>query len=290
MIDAYDVLGLNFDAHSDEIKKAFRRLSLQHHPDKVQAKSAGGAAATEKKFMEIKAAHDILQDANRRKSYDAFGFDFGDDCPENEVWTIGITTLVSPMGMFIVKTAVALVVRALASLTAVKLCVLVPGLGAIFLYYKRIVVRGCDLRSPALQPLRINFGVIWSLAVMHWAWPLLFDAACVFYLASEVSGVDVLVAGTKMFAGTSAVCLLFARLARGWWLWLFAFEVVLLFLALFSCGVASGTLRLYIDNFKERNGESIQKKRIHLRVERKKLYDEVERLRQQLFQPTTIVR
>jgi len=280
MVDAYDVLGVSFDAGPDDVKKAYRRLSLQHHPDKVQAKSAGDA---EKKFMEIKAAYDILQDSDRRRAYDAFGFDFGQERPEKEVWSIGITTIVSPMGTFMVKTAVALLVRALAELTPVKLGVVLVGMGVLVLYYKKIIVRGFDMRSPALAPMRINFGVIWSLTVLHWAWPLLFDAACVFYLASEVSGVDVLVRGTKIFAGAGAGCLLFARLVRGWWLWLFALEAVLLGLALFSCGVASGTLRLYIDSTKEQHGEKIRKQRSRLRAERQRLSDEADSLRQQVW-------
>merc|ERR1712216_22017 len=113
----------------------------------------------------------------------------------------------------------------------------------------------------------INFSVIWSLAVVHCAWPLLFDASCVFYLVSEVSGVDVLVQGTAIFVGASAGCLLVARLVRGWWLWLLTVEVVLLVLVLVSWRVVAVTLQLYVESVKSQHGEHIHNKRKQLRME-----------------------
>lgn len=288
MIDAYDVLGIDFHAEADDVKKAFRRLSLQHHPDKVQSQFAGDAAAMEKRFVEIKAAYDILQDADRRRAYDAFGFDFGEERPEKEVWSIGITTIVNPLSVFVAKTAVVSLVRGVAALTAVRLGVFLFGLCTGVLYHRSICVRGIDLRSPAMASVRINFAVIWSLTVVHWVWPLLFDAACVFYLVSEVSGVDILVQSTLIFAGVGAGCLFFARLARGWWLWLLAFELLLLGLAVLSCALASGTLRLYIDNLKVSHGESIRIHRQRMRQERQRLIKQAEQLRQQSFHRTAI--
>lgn len=64
MNDPYDVLGVKRDASIDEIKKAFRKLSHQHHPDK------GGDAA---KFQEINAAYQILSDPEKRARFDQFG-------------------------------------------------------------------------------------------------------------------------------------------------------------------------------------------------------------------------
>jgi molecular chaperone DnaJ len=63
--DYYEVLGVSKDASADEIKKAFRRLAVQHHPDKE-----GGDEA---KFKEINEAYDILKDAQKRQRYDQFG-------------------------------------------------------------------------------------------------------------------------------------------------------------------------------------------------------------------------
>jgi len=63
--DYYEVLGVSKTASADEIKKAFRRAAVQHHPDKE-----GG---NEEKFKEINEAYDVLKDAQKRQRYDQFG-------------------------------------------------------------------------------------------------------------------------------------------------------------------------------------------------------------------------
>lgn len=63
--DYYEVLGVSKGASADEIKKAFRRLAVQHHPDK-----AGG---DETKFKEVNEAYEILKDPSKRQRYDQFG-------------------------------------------------------------------------------------------------------------------------------------------------------------------------------------------------------------------------
>jgi molecular chaperone DnaJ len=63
--DYYEALGVGKTASADEIKKAFRRLAVQHHPDKE-----GG---DETKFKEINEAYEVLKDENKRKRYDQFG-------------------------------------------------------------------------------------------------------------------------------------------------------------------------------------------------------------------------
>lgn len=63
--DYYEVLGVNKDASADELKKAYRRAAVQHHPDKE-----GG---NEDKFKEVNEAYDVLKDAQKRQRYDQFG-------------------------------------------------------------------------------------------------------------------------------------------------------------------------------------------------------------------------
>jgi molecular chaperone DnaJ len=63
--DYYDVLGVGKGASADEIKKAFRRLAIQHHPDKE-----GG---DETKFKEVNEAYEVLKDPSKRQRYDQFG-------------------------------------------------------------------------------------------------------------------------------------------------------------------------------------------------------------------------
>jgi len=65
--DYYETLGVGRDASPDDIKRAFRRLAMQYHPDR---NSEPGA---EQQFKEINEAYEVLSDAERRATYDRFG-------------------------------------------------------------------------------------------------------------------------------------------------------------------------------------------------------------------------
>ena len=60
---AYKVLGISPDATDDEVKKAYRRMALKHHPDKVSTLGEDVRKAAEKKFQEINAAKDLIYKA-----------------------------------------------------------------------------------------------------------------------------------------------------------------------------------------------------------------------------------
>ncbi|MBT9612545.1 MAG: molecular chaperone DnaJ [Burkholderiales bacterium] len=66
--DFYEVLGVNRDASDDDIKKAYRKLAMKHHPDRNP-----DSKESEDKFKEAKLAYEILSDANKRAQYDQFG-------------------------------------------------------------------------------------------------------------------------------------------------------------------------------------------------------------------------
>ena len=66
--DYYDVLGVNKSATPDQIKSAYRKLAVKHHPDKNK-----GDKASEDKFKEASEAYHVLSNAERKQNYDNFG-------------------------------------------------------------------------------------------------------------------------------------------------------------------------------------------------------------------------
>jgi molecular chaperone DnaJ len=65
--DLYEILGVPRDASADDIKRAYRQLARQHHPD------VNGDPAAEQRFKEIAGAYEILSDPDKRRRYDTFG-------------------------------------------------------------------------------------------------------------------------------------------------------------------------------------------------------------------------
>jgi molecular chaperone DnaJ len=68
--DYYEILGLDKSADAEEIKRAYRRLAMKHHPDRNP-----GDTEAEKAFKEAAAAYEVLSDDQKRKIYDQYGHD-----------------------------------------------------------------------------------------------------------------------------------------------------------------------------------------------------------------------
>src|ERR1700689_4459025 len=66
--DYYETLGVTRECSTDELRKAYRREALKHHPDRNP-----GDAAAEAKFKEANEAYQVLSDSNKRQIYDQFG-------------------------------------------------------------------------------------------------------------------------------------------------------------------------------------------------------------------------
>src|SRR5437867_12316797 len=68
MADFYSVLGVQRSASDDDIKKAYRKLAMQYHPDRNN-----GSKDAEERFKEITEAYDVLRDPQKRAAYDRYG-------------------------------------------------------------------------------------------------------------------------------------------------------------------------------------------------------------------------
>src|SRR6476620_628275 len=66
--DYYEILGVSRTSTKIELKAAFRKLAMQHHPDRNP-----GDKACEHRFKEINEAYDVLKDGDKRAAYDRFG-------------------------------------------------------------------------------------------------------------------------------------------------------------------------------------------------------------------------
>ena len=69
----YDILGVSKNASQDEIKKAFRNLSKQYHPDRKARASEEEKKEAEAKFKEINEAYSVLSDSEKKNMYDTYG-------------------------------------------------------------------------------------------------------------------------------------------------------------------------------------------------------------------------
>jgi len=77
--DLYEILGLPRDASSDDIRKAYRKLAREYHPD------VNADPAAEERFKEVAAAYEILSDRDKRARYDAYGSSGGMDSPFGDI-------------------------------------------------------------------------------------------------------------------------------------------------------------------------------------------------------------
>jgi len=81
-MEYYDILGVPKGASTQEIKKAYRKLALQYHPDKNK-----GDKVAEEKFKELSEAYAVLSDSKKKKQYDTYGSaDFGQRYSQEDIF------------------------------------------------------------------------------------------------------------------------------------------------------------------------------------------------------------
>lgn len=281
-IDAYDTLGINPDADAEQIKKAFRRLSLQYHPDKLMGQPASAVEKANGKFLEIKAAHDILSNEERKKIYDTFGIDLGEERPEMEVWGLGSQHVLAPAGMFTLRTLLMRIVVWLISFTWCGYIVLLLTLIGGLLYATDFTFKEIRMQSEEAKPVIQGLGIAVAVVMVCWWFPLLSEGVGIFFLATEVFDVAMFVENWKLGAGAALLSLFLSWLLGGWWWWIVGLEILLAIIMLIAITVASGLMGIWIENVKQQHGDTLKKQRLKLRGDRKALQAEADDLKRQL--------
>merc|ERR1719387_134209 len=117
--------------------------------------------------------------------------------------------------------------------------------------------------------------------MVSWLWSAFFDGACILYLVFVVVvGWDGV--GAKQLGIAYVGCLFVAWLIRGRWWWILSLEILLLVVTLFSCVVAWGMMKTYLEHATHQYGDKVKRHRLGLRKARQALLDEQARLRRQL--------
>lgn len=209
MIDAYDTLGVGLDATKEEIEKAHKKLVLQHHPDKQQ----GGGSDSSESFIKIQWAKTLLVDAERKKLYDTFGVDLGEEqAPEMEVWTIGMSSVLQPIGAFALKTVLARFAVWFVSWTWIGRLLLLGGVVVGVLCFLDVRIQEVRVREPDVF---IPVAVIDVIVLVAWMSPWLTDTVIVFYLVSEIVGASVFLENWKVGAAGGAASFFLCLASRG---------------------------------------------------------------------------
>jgi len=255
-LDAYDVLGVPLDANEEMIKKAYKKLSLQLHPDK--ARESDRKDATER-FQSLKNAYDILSNEDRKKIYDVFSVDLGPNKPDMMVWELAVEHLLSPVTRFTVEAIVARIAQWILSFWVFSL-LLILILAALVVYKW----------SALATPWRVYSAIIGGALLVNAVFPFSGDVVCLGYLLREVAGVQLITSWKGGLISLGGVSVL-AFFAQNWWWWILVLLVVLCFILLIAAAVSCGLVRTWIDVLSPDKAKEVKEKRVALRAWRSSL-------------------
>jgi len=260
-----------------------RRMSLLYHPDKMNNHPPEVRDKAQGKFLEIKAAYDILQNEERRKIYDTFGVDLGEERPEVEVWSLGLQNVLQPAGFFVLKTLVMRLVIFLISFRIFGYFVLLVGVVIGVLYGVDFKYKEHRVRSEELRPFLQGGVLLVIVFVLCWIWEVLGEAVGLLYMASEL--VDVLamaVDNWKLGVGAGVLSLFLSWLFRNWWWWIIGLEVFVVVIVLVSLLLTFGLMGIWIESVQKQHGDKLNSWRLEMRNDRKRLQVEIDDLKQKV--------
>jgi len=201
-----------------------------------------------------------------------------------EVWNIGLTMLLGPLGSFSLKTVVTRLALWMLALRWIRSIFVIVGLLLAGLFTINVNIGSFCIRSPDVVPVLLNIGVVNVVVVLYWLWPLLAETLSVMYLVTEVAGLAFLLDNFKIGGASFVASFVFAWLARGWWTWIVGIEAVLGLFLFIALMVSTGLMRLWIDQVQARRGKNLKDFRLALRQERKHITDQIGDIKRKLQQ------
>lgn len=260
-IDAYDLLSIPLDADTAAIKKAYKKLSLKLHPDKVKPAERKEAAET---FNALKDAYDILSDDERKRLYDGLGVDL--DKPETQIWAMTLEMMVAPAAKFTL----------LSLATRIGLWLLT------FPYVPSLVVAGGAIyRWREIQNAEVTLKVAVAAVVVaiyaHSYFTLLGDVICLVGCIGQFeSAREMFLSWRRRYKGAAVVgLLLVAWFIENWWWYICIIFVVGVVFLLLGALMSMGVNRLWLESVILRKKDEVRADRERLRRWRDQLAREV---------------
>ncbi|CAD7967060.1 unnamed protein product [Amoebophrya sp. A25] len=267
-VDAYDALDVSLEATEEDIKKAYRKQSLKHHPDKV-----GGDQAL---FQQLKESYDILGSAERRRLYDQLGVDLGPDKIEDRMWGLASTVVLQPFITLLIKaTGVGLFSYA-ATWSLLYWLFFVVTLGGIgFCIYRlggtKQLLKMPDASTPNVEEhIAYKATALYGMLLLAYLFvmllsELLTDLFYVFAVGMDVFGPLLQGWPPKYLGILGGVTAVLTWLVQGYWFWVYSFLFGITALALVSTLLGILMFHLLLADLDQETRSKVKKQRDTMR-------------------------